>query len=431
MSNAVDYEYSRPWPIFATAFKNTDITVNGAPHAAIAVGSFLKELENRIDIIAVPKQTPPVKNGLIKAAKPTPICSFAHPYPAAKILWSPKPESNLLATIGFNMRLYSFDETEGAVKAEFGFRTVNALLALDWHGDSGEHGLIVTGGIGGANGGGNNLVVWDIDRTQSLATSGANNAADGIEDGGEDLSRTATMAGVRGLSQEGEAKIFQLPVEHELAMADIFDVAFIPGTNGEEVLCACREGKHLDQVSSVWRVHVRAERFHESTKIWESASESINSLRWCPATGASSPHKLFGILSTGHDAETKSPAHRVSLHLSSGRHSLHGDVDLVRLPENSRTLAWFPEAEGRDEGQRPLFRCCTVGESAQAGHLTIWTIEEDSQPRKEFTLSLSGLKDGDYIGNLQWSRHESPIKADLVALAFTYKLQIVNLRTCC
>ena len=47
-SSFVDYEYTRPWPIYALGFKNSDINIKGKPHAAIAVGSFLKELENRV-----------------------------------------------------------------------------------------------------------------------------------------------------------------------------------------------------------------------------------------------------------------------------------------------------------------------------------------------------------------------------------------------
>jgi len=54
MSTHVDFEYVRPWPIFALGFKSSDVSIKGKPHAAIAVGSFLKELENRVKSHACP-----------------------------------------------------------------------------------------------------------------------------------------------------------------------------------------------------------------------------------------------------------------------------------------------------------------------------------------------------------------------------------------
>ena len=88
----------------------------------------------------------------------------------------------------------------------------------------------------------------------------------------------------------------------------------------------------------------------------------------------------------------------------------------------------------------PEFRCVTVGEtvSSKAGQLCIWSLREGEQAlqiEKEFEMALSGgdkaaPKGAEYVSSLAWSRHPSEMPADFVALAFTYKLQIINLRTC-
>jgi len=325
-----------------------------------------------------------------------------------------------LATIGWNLRLYSFDGA--AVKQEFAFRTDQACLSCDWHVESGVHGQIVTCGTGGANSRGSNLVVWDVDLTAQAAAEQAGQGA---------------QAGV-------EAKIFQLPPDHHLARLDIYDVAFVPGTRGEQVVCACRAAGSLDRASSLWRVSVRPDQIHNSTKLWESDEAHVTGLRWCPAENSNPdfPHSTFGFLTTRHSTG----AQEVHINSQGGRYALDTQIDPIRLPENSRTLAWWPWLEapavaavgvGALDGTppSPVFRCATFGETVtSAGQLAIWRVQEGAQLRKEFEMALSGgdkdaPKGSDYVSSLAWSRHPSPKEADFIAYAFTYRLQIINLKT--
>ncbi|XP_075485268.1 protein TRANSPARENT TESTA GLABRA 1-like [Primulina tabacum] len=84
--------YDSPFPIYAMAFSAAD-------RRHIAVGSFVEEFDNRVDILCFDDEC--------YSIKPIPALSVPHPYPATKLMFHPSPATgNLLASSGDYLRLW-------------------------------------------------------------------------------------------------------------------------------------------------------------------------------------------------------------------------------------------------------------------------------------------------------------------------------------
>lgn len=99
--NSVTYE--SPYPLYATAFSSS---TRSPHHHRIAVGSFVEEYNNRVDILSFDEETLSLKSN--------PNLSFEHPYPPTKLMFHPNPSasaaarksSDLLASSGDYLRLW-------------------------------------------------------------------------------------------------------------------------------------------------------------------------------------------------------------------------------------------------------------------------------------------------------------------------------------
>lgn len=84
--------YDSTFPIYAMAFSAAD-------RSHIAVGSFVEEFNNRVDILSFDDERYTIK--------PIPELSVPHPYPATKLMFHPSPAiGNLLASSGDYLRLW-------------------------------------------------------------------------------------------------------------------------------------------------------------------------------------------------------------------------------------------------------------------------------------------------------------------------------------
>jgi len=115
------YTYEADWPIYAMAWSQREEPDKGF---RIAVGSFVEEYANRVQIVqrrdAYEKRSYKGAAAALKAAgRPkeaesafVSVGEFDHPYPATKILWSPDRTSrrDLLATTGDYLRVWSVPE---------------------------------------------------------------------------------------------------------------------------------------------------------------------------------------------------------------------------------------------------------------------------------------------------------------------------------
>ncbi|KAL2527563.1 Protein TRANSPARENT TESTA GLABRA 1 [Abeliophyllum distichum] len=80
-------------------------TSAAARRRSIAVGSFIEDFHNRVDILSFDDET--------NSIKPVPSLSFEHPYPPTKLMFHPAPTSaaNLLASSGDYLRLWDLRDT--------------------------------------------------------------------------------------------------------------------------------------------------------------------------------------------------------------------------------------------------------------------------------------------------------------------------------
>lgn len=98
--------YDSPYPLYATAFSSSSSSSRSPHHHRIAVGSFIEEYNNRVDILSFDEET--------LTLKPNPNLSFEHPYPPTKLMFHPNPSasaaarksSDLLASSGDYLRLW-------------------------------------------------------------------------------------------------------------------------------------------------------------------------------------------------------------------------------------------------------------------------------------------------------------------------------------
>ncbi|KAJ0248622.1 Protein TRANSPARENT TESTA GLABRA 1 [Hirschfeldia incana] len=91
--------YESPYPLYAMSFSSS------TTHR-IAVGSFLEDYNNRIDILSFDPDS--------MSVKPLPTLSFDHPYPPTKLMFSPpslhRPSGDLLASSGDFLRLWEIND---------------------------------------------------------------------------------------------------------------------------------------------------------------------------------------------------------------------------------------------------------------------------------------------------------------------------------
>ncbi|XP_071742542.1 protein TRANSPARENT TESTA GLABRA 1-like [Rutidosis leptorrhynchoides] len=94
--------YESPFTLYSMAISSTTTTTTRPSHRHIAVGSFIEEFTNRIDILTFDQDTLTVKTN--------PNLSFDHPYPPTKLMFQPNPNSisssDILASSGDFLRLY-------------------------------------------------------------------------------------------------------------------------------------------------------------------------------------------------------------------------------------------------------------------------------------------------------------------------------------
>lgn len=91
--------YTSPHPIYALSISPA------APRRLIAVGSFLEEPTNRVNLLSFDSHSPS------PSLKPLPALSFDHPYPPTKLLFHPSPLQNTLATSGDSLRLWQVQDS--------------------------------------------------------------------------------------------------------------------------------------------------------------------------------------------------------------------------------------------------------------------------------------------------------------------------------
>nr|AJN91103.1 anthocyanin-related transcription factor TTG1 [Solanum melongena] len=103
--NSVTYDSS--YPIYAMAVSSFPSSVPSR-RRRIAVGSFIEEFNNRVDILCFDEDT--------LTLKPVPNLSFEHPYPPTKLMFHPNPSASLkskdiLASSGDYLRLWEVGDT--------------------------------------------------------------------------------------------------------------------------------------------------------------------------------------------------------------------------------------------------------------------------------------------------------------------------------
>ncbi|KAL2921641.1 Protein TRANSPARENT TESTA GLABRA 1 [Bienertia sinuspersici] len=92
-NNLVTYDF--PYPLYAMSFSRR------SSDQLIAVGSFIEEYNNRVDILTFDNEN--------LTLNPTPNLSFAHPYPPTKLMFQPSSSASspILASSADYLRLYS------------------------------------------------------------------------------------------------------------------------------------------------------------------------------------------------------------------------------------------------------------------------------------------------------------------------------------
>ncbi|KAL3521720.1 hypothetical protein ACH5RR_019869 [Cinchona calisaya] len=91
--NSVSYD--SPYPIYAMAVSSS---THHRRRRHIAVGSFIEDLSNRVDIISFDEEA--------FSLKAIPTLSFEHPYPPTKLMFNPNSAAELLASSGDYLRLW-------------------------------------------------------------------------------------------------------------------------------------------------------------------------------------------------------------------------------------------------------------------------------------------------------------------------------------
>ncbi|KAL6250751.1 hypothetical protein RBB50_003054 [Rhinocladiella similis] len=123
--------YIAPWPIYAVDWCKWPPRPNGASSGKVAIGSYLEDNHNYIQILEtqrtqVDPENPHGERGLefVKTAEAT------HAYPVTRILWEPpssnKQTTDLLATSGDHLRLWSLPNDQHGYQSNSINRPPNA-----------------------------------------------------------------------------------------------------------------------------------------------------------------------------------------------------------------------------------------------------------------------------------------------------------------
>ncbi|CAK9322069.1 unnamed protein product [Citrullus colocynthis] len=94
--------YESPHPLYAMAISSPHSHSLKFPNR-IAVGSFVEEYTNRVDIVSFDPDS--------LSIKAHPSLSFEHPYPPTKLMFNPSPLSSLLASSGDYLRLWKVGDS--------------------------------------------------------------------------------------------------------------------------------------------------------------------------------------------------------------------------------------------------------------------------------------------------------------------------------
>ncbi|XP_010251384.1 PREDICTED: protein TRANSPARENT TESTA GLABRA 1 [Nelumbo nucifera] len=147
------FTHDSPYPIYAMAFSSSSDRIH-----RIAVGSFLEEYNNKVDIISFDEET--------LTFKTDPNLSFDHPYPPTKLMFHPngakslRKSSNLLASSGDYLRLWEVRENSIEPRALLNNSKTSEfcapLTSFDWN--DAEPRRIGTSSID------TTCTIWDVER---------------------------------------------------------------------------------------------------------------------------------------------------------------------------------------------------------------------------------------------------------------------------
>ncbi|KAF5181497.1 Transparent testa glabra [Thalictrum thalictroides] len=122
------FTYDSPFPIYAMAFSSSS---SDKSHR-IAVGSYLEDLNNKVDILSFDEET--------STFGTHPDLSFDHPYPPTKLMFHPKPQSSpdLLASSGDFLRLWEIKDNSSieqklALNNSKTSEFCSPLTSFDWN----------------------------------------------------------------------------------------------------------------------------------------------------------------------------------------------------------------------------------------------------------------------------------------------------------
>ncbi|OVA04682.1 WD40 repeat [Macleaya cordata] len=156
------FTYDSPYPIYAMAFSSSTPSSSSSSSSSkthrIAVGSFIEQFNNKVEIISFDEET--------LTFKTDPNLSFEHPYPPTKLMFHPNTTksvqntTNLLASSGDYLRLWEIKENsvepksilDNSKSSEF----CAPLTSFDWN--ESEPRRIGTSSVD------TTCTIWDVER---------------------------------------------------------------------------------------------------------------------------------------------------------------------------------------------------------------------------------------------------------------------------
>nr|WCI15280.1 transparent testa glabra 1-like protein [Crocus sativus] len=147
--NPNTYTFESPHPFYAMAFSRSS---SSSPR--LALGSFIEDLSNRVDIVSFDDET--------LSFRPHPHLSFDHPYPPTKLMFHPNPDSPtpLLASSGEFLRLWKLtdesSELHSVLSNSHSSDFSAPLTSFDWN--EAEPRRLGTSSID------TTCTVWDVER---------------------------------------------------------------------------------------------------------------------------------------------------------------------------------------------------------------------------------------------------------------------------
>nr|QTO65839.1 transparent testa glabra 1 [Asarum europaeum] len=153
-SSANIFTYDSPFPIYAMSFSSSPSSPERSHR--LAVGSFLEEFTNKVDILEFDSETTSFHSN--------PSLSFDHPYPPTKLMFHPSPSKSpdLLASSGDFLRLWEINPNQQSVEARSLLNNSKTsefcapLTSFDWN--ESEPRRIGTSSID------TTCTIWDIER---------------------------------------------------------------------------------------------------------------------------------------------------------------------------------------------------------------------------------------------------------------------------